>query len=139
MPAAYCPVVHAAFYLWYGTPEHDGKWLHWDHATLPHWTAEMNQRFVPNIPFRPPDEPHSPFYPARGLYSSRDRAVLSLQMEEIARAGVDTIMLSWWGRADADVRRDSQGVSTDELVPTVLDAAAAAGVGVTWHLEWHLE
>ena len=23
--------VHAFFYLWYGTPEVDGSWRHWDH------------------------------------------------------------------------------------------------------------
>jgi len=133
MPA--CPVIHVAFYLWYATPAHDGRWSHWDHATLPHWTAAMNERFPPGQPFTPPDQPHSPFYPARGLYSSGDAAVLREQMSELAAAGVDTVMLSWWGQAGHDIRRDSQGVSTDELVPTVLDAAAAAGIGVTWHLE----
>ena len=56
-------------------------------------------------------------------------------MRELASAGVSSIMLSWWGQAAKEVRRDSQGVSTDELVPAVLDAAAAAGVGVTWHIE----
>ena len=56
-------------------------------------------------------------------------------MRELSAAGVDSVMLSWWGQADKDLRRDSQGVSTDELVPTVLDAAAAAGVGVSWHME----
>ena len=25
---------HAFYYLWYGTPATDGKWLHWDHACL---------------------------------------------------------------------------------------------------------
>ena len=38
------PFVQVAFYLWYGTPAIDGKWLHWDHATLPHWTAKMNEQ-----------------------------------------------------------------------------------------------
>ena len=48
MPAACAKfAVHAAFYLWYGTPDADGKWLHWDHATLPHWTPNMNERFPP--------------------------------------------------------------------------------------------
>ena len=44
MPAEACPFVHAAFYLWYGTPAIDGKWLHWDHRTMPHWTAKMNEQ-----------------------------------------------------------------------------------------------
>ena len=130
-----CFRVHAAFYLWYGTPQHDGRWLHWDHPTLPHWTQRMNEQFPPGRPFRPPDEPHSPFYPQRGLYSSRDSVVLGDQMRELAAAGVDTVMLSWWGQANLQIKRDSQGVSTDELIPTVLEAAAAAGIGVTWHLE----
>jgi glycoprotein endo-alpha-1,2-mannosidase len=126
---------HAAFYLWYGTPEYDGRWLHWDHPTLPHWTVQMNERFPPGRPFQPPDAPHSPYYPSRGLYSSRDTAVLREQMLEIAAAGIGSVMLSWWGQAGKEVQRDSQGVSTDELVPAVLDAAAAAGVGISWHIE----
>ena len=50
----------------------------------------------------------------------------------LAAAGVDTAMLSWWGRKDSDVRRDSQGVNTDLIVPAVLDAAAAHGVAATF-------
>jgi glycoprotein endo-alpha-1,2-mannosidase len=135
MDGSPCPTVHAAFYLWYGTPQADGLWKHWDHATIPHWTAKMNRRFPPGVRHHPLDAPHSPFYPARGLYSSSDAAVLDVQLRELAQAGVDSVMLSWWGRRDANVTRDSQGVSTDERVPAVLDAAARAGIGVSWHLE----
>ena len=130
-----CPHVHAAFYLWYGTLHYDGVWRHWDHPTLPHWTAAMNERYPPDEPFTPPDSPHSPFYPARGLYSSADMEVTRAQMASLRVAGVDSVMLSWWGRTDANITRDSQGVDTDVLVPDVLDAAAAAGIGVSWHLE----
>ena len=31
----------AFYYLWYGTPETDGAWRHWDHAVLPHWDARV--------------------------------------------------------------------------------------------------
>ena len=131
-----CPSIHVAFYLWYGTPDIDGRWLHWNHAELPHWDERIRKLFPRHgTPFHPPDAPHSPFFPQRGLYSSRDRTVLAAQMHEIAAAGIDSVMLSWWGQAAADITRDSQGVSTDELIPAVLDAAAAAGVGVSWHLE----
>ena len=135
MPADACPHVHAAFYLWYGTPAIDGKWLHWDHRTMPHWTAKMNEQYPPGVAHTPPDHPHSPYYPARGLYSSSDNATLLAQMRELAEAGVDSVMLSWWGQAALQIERDSQGVSTDPLVPRVLDAAAEAGIGVSWHLE----
>ena len=47
------------------------------------------------------------------LYSSRDAAVMRAQFRELRQAGVDSIMVSWWGQAALDVKRDSQGVSTD--------------------------
>jgi glycoprotein endo-alpha-1,2-mannosidase len=95
----------------------------------------VNAKFPVGTPFRPPEEPHSPFYPARGLYSSGNATVLRSQLSELAAAGVDSVMLSWWGQRDKDIDRDSQGISTDQLVPIVLDAAYDAGIGVTWHLE----
>jgi hypothetical protein len=68
------------YYAWYGTPEVDGAWGHWDqngHA--------------------PPGRIYSQFYPARGAYSSQDAAVVRRQMAEIARAGIDEVVISWWG------------------------------------------
>ena len=101
-----------------------------------HWDEAVRKRHAPPGQLHaPPEEPHSPYYPARGLYSSRDNATLHAQFASLAAAGVDTAMLSWWGRKDSDVRRDSQGVNTDLIVPAVLDAAAAHGVGISWHLE----
>ena len=100
-----------------------------------HWDEAVRKRHAPGKMHAPPEEPHSPYYPSRGLYSSRDNATLHAQFASLAAAGVDTAMLSWWGRKDSDVRRDSQGVNTDLIVPAVLDAAAAHGVGISWHLE----
>ena len=111
-PAEPCPFVHAAFYLWYGTPAIDGRWLHWDHRTMPHWTAKMNEQFPPGVAHTPPDVAHSPYYPARGLYSSSDNATLLAQMRELAKAGVDSVMLSWWGQA----RNRVGGVATSPHV-----------------------
>ena len=39
----------------------------------------------------------SSFYPARGLYSSSNRTIVHAQMEEIAAAGVQEVVSSWWG------------------------------------------
>ena len=48
--------ITAFFYLWYGIPEHNGRWLHWDHFTLPHWTAAVNQQHEATInKYRRPD------------------------------------------------------------------------------------
>ena len=35
------PVV-AFYYAWYGNPENDGSYRHWNHAALPHWDAAVN-------------------------------------------------------------------------------------------------
>ena len=137
-PAAAAPRgTSAFFYAWYGTPEVDGRWLHWDHSLLPHWTAEVRARFPPeSVRYVPPDDVHAAFYPLRGPYSSRDAAVLRAQFAEMrGRGGVDTAVVSWWGRPDGSSRGDSQGVVTDAVLRGILDAALGAGVAVALHLE----
>jgi hypothetical protein len=76
------------YYAWYGTPGRDGQWQHWDQEGA-----------------QPPVDLGSSFYPARGPYSSDDTAVVAAQMREIAEAGIDTIIVSWWGRGSAEDRR----------------------------------
>jgi hypothetical protein len=29
------------YYAWYGTPEIDGAYMHWNHSILPHWNAHI--------------------------------------------------------------------------------------------------
>lgn len=128
--------MHAAFYLWYGNPESDGRWLHWDHKVLPHWDPSVDAKH-PKFNWRPPDEHHAPFRPERGLFSARSNETLRGQFSELAVAGVDSAMISWWGRKDRVTKRDDadSGANTDELVPAVLEAAKSAGVGVSFHIE----
>lgn len=57
------------------------------------------------------------------------------QFVSLLAAGVDSVMLSWWGQRNKSVHRDSQGVNTDLLIPAVLDVAAETGMKVSWHLE----
>jgi len=33
------------YYLWYGTPAIDGRWMHWNHSVLPHWRADVQRKF----------------------------------------------------------------------------------------------
>jgi len=130
------PAVHAAFYLWYGNPETDGRWIHWDHKVLPHWDPKVDAQHE-KFDWRPPDEPHSTFFPARGTYSSADNATLRAQFRELRQAGVDSAMCSWWGQKDWNGKRDDaeSGANTDLLMPLVLEAAAAAEVFVSFHIE----
>ncbi|HEX2851466.1 MAG TPA: hypothetical protein VHN98_12970 [Acidimicrobiales bacterium] len=96
------------YYPWYGTPDVDGSWVHWDITG-----------------HSPPGDIASDYYPARGVYSSNDRAVLDDQMASIARAGVDTIVVSWWG----------PGSFEDKALPAVAAAARVAGLNVAAHIE----
>ena len=107
--AAAAPPVAAIFYYpWYGTPARDSAWQHW------------NQNGAV-----PPRRIGSAFYPARAAYSSSDPAVVTAQMKEIATAGIQEVIVSWWGRGSAE----------DGRLPDVAAAAGAQGLDVAAHLE----
>ncbi|CAD7957455.1 unnamed protein product [Amoebophrya sp. A25] len=130
--------VHVAYYLWYGNPETDGKWMHWDHKTLPHWDPAIDRKHPPKR-WEPPVEAHSPFRPARGLYSSADPVTVDAHFAELASMGIDSAMFSWWGRSksSAVTKRDDadSGADTDRLLPLVLAAARRHKVDVSFHIE----
>jgi hypothetical protein len=107
-PAGTGPTVAIFYYTWYGTPARDGAWQHWDQAGA-----------------RPPAQIASVFYPVRGAYSSTDPAVVATQMQEIADAGVDTVIVSWWGPGSVEAAR----------FRPVAQAARRAGLRVAAHLE----
>jgi glycoprotein endo-alpha-1,2-mannosidase len=108
VPAAHAGTVAIFYYPWYGTPAHDGSWQHWDqngHA--------------------PPSDVYSRYFPADGPYSSADPAVVDRQMTEIAAAGIDELVVSWWGRGSVE----------DQRLPLVLAAAQRHRLQVAIHLE----
>jgi len=98
------------YYPWYGTPTSTatGTWRHWDQGG-----------------HTPPADIGSTYYPARGPYSSTDRAVVNAQMSEIAAAGVNQVIVAWWG----------QGSYEDKALSVVQAAASANGVEMAIHFE----
>jgi glycoprotein endo-alpha-1,2-mannosidase len=102
------PTTAIFYYPWFGTPARDGDYDHW----------QQNGH-------HPADDLASSFYPAGGVYSSSDPAILDRQMGEIARAGIGEVVVSWWGR----------GTPVDERLPAVIEAARAHGVETAAHLE----
>src|SRR3954464_11467656 len=96
------------FYPWYSNVRHDGGYAH--------WTQNGHQ---------PPFDVASQFFPARGAYSSADPKVLSGQMRDIARAGVDEVGRSWGGR----------GSREDVRLPEVIQAAKRFKLRVAIQLE----
>ena len=96
------------YYPWYGTPALDGAYQHWHQNGA-----------------RPPVGVASGYFPARGVYSSSNVSVLRAQMREIRRAGIDKVVVSWWGRGSVEHFR----------LPGVLHAARRAGLRVAVHIE----
>ncbi len=148
--------VHFFFYIWYGTPQDDGNWKHWvvflrnnspilivflhlikDHEVLPHWELKINDHF-PTVGQRhsPPHHIHSPFYPVRGPYSSRNTDVLWQQFEEMNDAGGNVAVISWWGQATKSYSTDTQGICTDKIIEDILRVADSYGkIKIIFHLE----
>jgi hypothetical protein len=52
--------------------------------------------------FEPPGYIHSPFYPQLGPYSSRDELAIRRHFDMLLKAGVDVVVVSWWGRVSRD-------------------------------------
>jgi hypothetical protein len=87
---------------------HDGAFAHWTQGG-----------------HNPPFDVASQFYPLRGAYSSGDPSVLRAQMHDIAVAGVDEVVSSWWG----------QGSPEDRRLPAVIRAAKRDHLRVAVQLE----
>jgi glycoprotein endo-alpha-1,2-mannosidase len=106
--AARVPRVGIFYYSWYSTEPRDGAYGHWAQNNRP-------------APF----QIASNFFPARGVYSSSDPVVLRAQMRDIRAAGVDEVIVSWWGTGSVE----------DQRLPAVLKAARAARLAVALHIE----
>jgi hypothetical protein len=96
------------YYGWYGNPTHDGSYQ-W-------WTQNGHS---------PPTDIYSAYFPLRGVYSSDDPQVFAQQLAEMRSAGVDEVVVSWWGR----------GSTTDERLPALITAAQRDGLVVAAHVE----
>jgi glycoprotein endo-alpha-1,2-mannosidase len=129
--------IHTFYYLWYGNVENDMQYNHWNHEVLPHWTPSVNERYPQvGLRFEPPTHTHSPFYPSRGPYSSRDPKTILEHFYDIRASKIGVIVLSWWGQESRAESTDTQGVSTDSAIPLILSLAEQTGdIKVALHLE----
>ena len=98
------------YYPWYSTPTRDGRWAH--------WYVEREDGPVLS----------TAYYPSRGLYSSSNAQIVATQMRDLAAAGVDTLVVSWWGYGSPEADR----------LPLVVQAAQRFGLRVAIHLEPYL-
>jgi hypothetical protein len=81
-------IIGTFFYPWYGNPTTSGLWNHWEGGSNPPNTWSAN--YLPNYP-------DSMWNPSVQLYDSIDTEVLRWQDRDMARAGIDIAIASWWG------------------------------------------
>ena len=110
--------LHAFYYGWYGTPEIDGKWMHWNHAIT---TADGRVESV----CKPPEDIGADFYPASGPYSSSNPDTVNRHCAELQQAGIGVVVVSWWGK-------DSPA---DRALSPLFAAAEKTGISISFHLE----
>ncbi len=101
-------LVGAFYYPWYGNPEHEYKWIHWDEGHK-----------------NPPLNIASDYYPVLGAYSSADRAVVAQHFAWMRQAGVGVVITSWWG----------PGSNTDKIVPLLLEMGERYALKIAFHIE----
>lgn len=109
--------VHAFYYTWYGNPQTDGAWRHWDH--------EVILREGGGAHHKPPADIGANFYPELGLYSSNSSEDTARHMCQLRDAGVGAVAATWWGRDDY----------SDKALETVFETAATFNMRVCFHIE----
>lgn len=93
------PQVLAFYYPWYGVPDGpggSGRSIHWGHI-------DVERKEIKK----------STHYPALGPYDSNDSSVIDRHMRWTKRAGLDGLIVSWWGHDDY----------TDKSIQKLLDSA----------------
>ncbi|XP_065837717.1 glycoprotein endo-alpha-1,2-mannosidase-like [Oscarella lobularis] len=126
--------VHAFYYPWYGTPDVDGEYIHWNHPFLPHWNKEETAKY-PSGKHQPPDDIGSNFYPEIGAYSSKNETVVHLHMYQIRLAGIGVAVVSWY----PPDKKDDNGKSLDSVMPLLLQVAHEHKLKIAIHSEPYKE
>jgi len=114
--------VQIFYYGWYGNPETDGSYQHWNHEILPHWS---NPKWNNLGHHKGGDDIGANFYPALGNYSSNDTKIIEKHMKMIKESGVGVVVVSWLGK-------DS---FTDKSLIKYLDIADRFDLKIAFHIE----
>ena len=101
--------VMAFYYAWYGSPDGpSGKWLHWHGVDREGKSIES-----------------STHWPMLGPYDSNDLEVIDRHCRWARDAGIDTLIVSWWGHGSPD----------DRALPKILDTCQKYNLSVTVYHE----
>ena len=86
---------HTFYYNWFGNPEKDGKYYHWEHDILPHW-SDTTWNNAGKFPGK--ENIGANYYPELGTYSSNDPELIKKHMKMIQQAGIGVLVITWWGK-----------------------------------------
>ncbi|MCS7166088.1 MAG: glycoside hydrolase family 99-like domain-containing protein [Gemmatales bacterium] len=101
-------LVLAFYYGWYGTPQHTGKWVHWQGVNA------LDKRIE-----------NSTHYPILGAYDSHDPHVVAQHCKDAKNVGIDGFIATWWRPRDFH----------DRGLPLLLNTAHKHGLAVTVYIE----
>jgi len=116
------PKVHTFYYAWYGNPDQEGEYRHWNHEVLPHWS---DRNWDNKGSFPGGENIGANYYPELGCYSSSDSNLIQTHMEMIKASGIGVLVMSWWGKDSPE----------DDDIPLYLDLAAQNGLQMAFHIE----
>lgn len=122
--------VHVFYYPWYGNPEEDSGYIHWNHEYLPNWDKQ-DSKVYPTGRHQPPDDIGANFYPQLGCYSSKSAKTVDQHMKWIKEAGIGVLVVSWY----PPNLSDKEGKPFDKLFPLFLDTANLYGLKISFHIE----
>lgn len=122
--------VHVFYYPWYGNPEDDTDYLHWNHEYLPNWDKQ-DSHVYPSGRHHPPDDIGANFYPLLGCYSSKNVETVDQHMKWIKEAGIGVLIISWY----PPELSDKEGKPFDQLFPMFLETASVYNLKIAFHIE----
>merc|ERR1719491_1993050 len=88
--------VHVFYYMWYGSADVDGSWVHWNHQYIENWQKGGSDNYPKGQHDPDDDDIGSTFWPQLGPYSSRDRSVIRTHMQQMKQASIGVAVLSWY-------------------------------------------
>ncbi|PRP87823.1 hypothetical protein PROFUN_04297 [Planoprotostelium fungivorum] len=117
------------YYGWYGNPQSNGRYYHWNHEVL------VNEKDPLHKFYEPPEDIGADFYPELGLYSSHDEKLIDKHMRQMRDSGIRIVCISWWGNRNADRQLGGDKGYTDRGTRLLLDAADRYDMKIALHHE----
>eukprot|EP01084_Bolivina_argentea_P314934 545538_1 len=132
--------VQIFYYPWYGNPEHDGNYIHWNHDILPHWQAEVNKKYKIGEKYNVlKDEIGANYFPFLGPYSSSDQRVIEQHFKMLLAMNISVIVVSWHSPIAIENNPDKAFSEKDKITANNLDLlfkyALVFGIKIAIHLE----